>query len=77
MIRPRCLPGPSIAQKDSAPEFSHSLDPRRTFPLRDDSEHCASIALREKLMKIGAQIFHHGCNATLQMAEVAVLRSLF
>ena len=33
--------------------------------------------LRERLIKIGAKIVHHGRYVTFQMAEVAVLRDLF
>ena len=35
------------------------------------------ISLREKLIKIGAKLVHHGRYVTFQMAEVAVPRTLF
>ncbi|MCH7539317.1 MAG: transposase [Proteobacteria bacterium] len=33
--------------------------------------------LREKLVKIGAKVVHHGRYITVQLAEVAIPRSLF
>ena len=33
--------------------------------------------LREKLVKVGAKVIHHGRYVTFQLAEVAVPRQLF
>ena len=35
------------------------------------------MTLREKLVKIGAKIVRHGRYVTFQLAEVAILRTLF
>ncbi len=35
------------------------------------------MALREKLVKIGAKVVRHGRYITFQLAEVAVSRALF
>ena len=49
----------------------------RTLALPKDVEHWSLTTLREKLIKIGAKVVHHGRYITLQMAEVAIPRSLF
>ena len=36
-----------------------------------------SVALREKLIKIGANVVRHGRYVTFQMAEAAVSRQMF
>ncbi len=36
-----------------------------------------SVALREKLIKIGAKVVRHGRYITFQMAEFAIPRALF
>ena len=59
------------------PEFSHSLDPKRTLALPDEIEHWSLTTLREKLVKNGAKVVRHGRYVTFQLAEVAVPRSLF
>jgi hypothetical protein len=40
-------------------------------------EHWSLTTIREKLVKIGAEVVAHGRYVTFQMAEVAVLRDLF
>jgi hypothetical protein len=40
-------------------------------------EHWSLTTLREKLVKIGSRIVHHGRYAVFQLAEVAVPRALF
>lgn len=40
-------------------------------------EHWSLTTLREKLVKIGANVVSHGRYVTFQMAEVAVPRDLF
>ena len=40
-------------------------------------EHWSLTTLREKLVKIGAKVVHHGRYITFQLAEVAVPRELF
>ncbi len=40
-------------------------------------EHWSLTTLREKLIKIGAQVVRHGRNITFQLAEVAIPRCLF
>ncbi len=49
----------------------------RTLALPEEVEHWSLTTLREKLVKIGAKVVRHGRYVTFQMAEVAVLRSLF
>ena len=45
--------------------------------LPDAVEQWSLTTLREKLVKIGAKVVSHGRYVTLQLAEVAVPRSLF
>ncbi len=45
---------------------SPSLDPSRKL-----------LTLREKLFTIGVKVVRHGCYITLQMAEVAILKTRF
>ncbi len=40
-------------------------------------EHWSLTTLREKLVKIGAKVVHHGRYVTFQLAEVTVPRALF
>ena len=49
----------------------------RTLALPDAVEQWSLTTLREKLVKIGAKVVSHGRYVTFQLAEVAVLRSLF
>ncbi len=77
MIRPRCLPDSIIARKVSISEFSHSLDPERSFILPEKLKHWSLTLPREKLVKIGAKVIRHGRYVTFQMAEAAVPRDLF
>ena len=49
----------------------------RTLALPDAVEQWSLTSLREKLIKIGAKIVHHGCYVTFQMAEVVIPRDLF
>jgi hypothetical protein len=49
----------------------------RTLALPEEVEHWSLMALREKLVKIGARIVRHGCYVVFQPAEVAVSRPLF
>ena len=49
----------------------------RKLVLPKDVEHWSLTTLREKLVKIGAKVVHHGRYVTFQMAEVAVPRDLF
>ncbi len=55
MIRPGYLLDSMIARKVSAPEFSHSLDPKEKFAVPEESEHRSVTTLREKPVKIGGQ----------------------
>ena len=45
--------------------------------LADEVGHWSLTTLREKLIKIGAKVAHHGRYITFQLAEVAVSRALF
>ena len=49
----------------------------RTLALPQEVEHWSLTTLREKLIKIGAKVVHHGRYITFQMAEVAIPRTLF
>jgi len=49
----------------------------RTLALPKEVEHWSLITLREKLVKIGANVVSHGRYVTFQLAEVAVPRKLF
>ena len=49
----------------------------RTLALPIEVEHWSLTTLREKLIKIGAKVVHHGRYVTFQLAEVAVSRALF
>ena len=49
----------------------------RTLALPKEVEHWSLTTLREKLVKIGAKVVHHGRYVTFQLAEVAVPRNLF
>ena len=43
----------------------------------DEAEHPSMTTLRDKLIKIGTKVVHHGRYVTFQLAEVAIPRSLF
>ncbi len=45
--------------------------------LQKELAHQSLTTLREKLVKIGAKVVHHGRYVTFQLAEVAVPRALF
>ncbi len=49
----------------------------RTLALPEEVEHWSLTTLREKLVKIGANVVRHGRYVTFQLAEVAVPRELF
>ncbi len=49
----------------------------RTLALPKEVEHWSLTTLREKLVKIGAKVARHGRYVRVQLAEVAVPRSLF
>ena len=49
----------------------------RRLALPRPVKHRSLTTLREKLIKIGAQVVHHARYVTFQMAEVAVPRELF
>jgi hypothetical protein len=49
----------------------------RTLALAKEVEHWSLTTLREKLVKIGAEVVSHGRYITFQLAEVAVPRELF
>ncbi len=49
----------------------------RTLALPQEVEHWSLTTLQEKLIKIGAKVVRHGRYITFQMAEVAILRTLF
>ena len=49
----------------------------RTLALPVDVEHWSLTTLREKLVKIGVRVVHHGRCVVFQLAEVAVPRALF
>ncbi len=49
----------------------------RTLALPQEVEHWSLTTLRNKLIKIGANVVCHGRYFTFQMAEVAALRPLF
>jgi len=50
---------------------------RRTLALPKEVEHWSPTSLRQKLVKIGARMVHHGRYVTFQLAEVAVPREPF
>ncbi|MDP6874411.1 MAG: transposase, partial [Alphaproteobacteria bacterium] len=49
----------------------------RTLALPKEVEHWSLTTLREKLVKIGGKVVHHGRYVTFQLAEVTVSKSLF
>lgn len=49
----------------------------RTLTLPEAVSHWSMTTLRDRLVKIGAKIVHHGRSITFQMAEVMVSRGLF
>ena len=49
----------------------------RALALPQEVEHWSLTTLRDKLVKIGARIVHHGRYVVFQLAEVAVPRALF
>ncbi len=49
----------------------------RTLALPKEVEHWSMTALREKLVKIGAEVVRHDRYVTFRLAEVAVPRGLF
>ncbi|MCP4316480.1 MAG: IS1380 family transposase [Hyphomicrobiales bacterium] len=49
----------------------------RTLALPKEVEHWSLTTLREKLVKIGAKVVHHGRYVTFQLAEIAVPKELF
>ena len=49
----------------------------RTLALHNEVKHWSLTTLREKLVKIGANVVRHGRYVTFRLAEVAVPRSLF
>ena len=49
----------------------------RTLALPKEVEHWSLTTLREKLVKIGAKVVHHGRYVTFQLADVAVPGNLF
>jgi len=49
-------------------------DPEKRLALLQEIEHRSLTTLREKLVKIGANVVRHGRNVTFQLAEVAVPR---
>ncbi len=49
----------------------------RTLALPEAVSHWSMTTLRDRLVKIGAQIVRHGRSITFQMAEVMVFRGLF
>ena len=49
----------------------------RRLALPRDVEHSSLTTLREKLIKIGAEVTRHAKYATFQLAEVPVTRRLF
>ena len=49
----------------------------RTIALRIEVEHWSLTTLREKLVKIRANIFRHGLYVTFRLANFAVSRALF
>ncbi len=53
------------------------VDPKATWALPLEAEHWSLSTLREKLVKIGAKVVHHGRYVTFQLAEVAISRALF
>ena len=49
----------------------------RTLVWPREVEHWSLTKLREKLVKIGAKVVHHGRYVTFQLAEVVVSKNLF
>jgi hypothetical protein len=49
----------------------------RTLAWPKEVAHWSLTTIREKLVKIGAEVVAHGRDVTFQMAEVAVRRNLF
>ncbi len=50
---------------------------KRTLASPTEVEHWSLTTLREKLVKIGAKVVHHGRYVMFQLAEVAAPRALF
>ncbi len=54
-----------------------AISHKRKLAPPKEVEHWSLTTLREKLIKIGAQVVRHGRYFTFQLAEVAIPRSLF
>ncbi len=50
---------------------------KRTLALPKKVEYWSLTTMREKLIKIGANVVRHGGNITFQLADVTIPRSLF
>ncbi len=57
--------------------LSDACSQKRKLALPQEVEHWSLTILLEKLIKIGAKVARHGRYITLQIAEVAIPRSLF
>jgi hypothetical protein len=68
--------GPSFGRSTGSCRMT-DYDPKPTWALPLEAEHWSLTTLREKLVKIGAKVVHHGRYATFRLAEVAVPRNLF
>ncbi len=64
-------------KKTLAPTGASTHDPKEKFAISVKAKHLSLMALREKLIKVGAKIIRHGRCVTFQLAEVAVPRELF
>jgi hypothetical protein len=52
-------------------------EPLHTLALPSAAEHGSPTSLKEKLIKIGAQVVSHGRYVAFRMAKVAVPRQMF
>ncbi len=73
MIHVSTIAGSIVAPTLFRPEFSHSLDPKRTFNIA----LWGRAMLREKPIKIDTKVVQHGRNVTFRLAEVVAPRNLF
>ncbi len=77
MIHASAIAESIVAPTLFRPEFLHSLGQDRTLAVLTELEHWSLTTLREKLLKIGAEVVSHARCAAFQLAEVPVPRNLY
>jgi len=79
---PACLPAPARKCRNKHAEQPVATENGRlTRPIGSSTFRLARLnllsVLKEKLIKIGAKVVHHGRYVAFQMAEVALPKALF